>query len=365
MAASIRSSTKAAVATAQNVTITTPSGAAQGDRLYAFLLADDSTSAWTANVPADWSAVEEQTFGGGAPGSGAVFVRTLPSGSPSGSYQFDLAGGVNKQVHGILVCVNPDGGTFGTTSSSKTTGAAVTSTATAAVTGAAGDSVLLCSWGSTSNRAVTTPPASMTVAQVSDGGASDLAVYTELAVGAGSLTRTLVWASLTDSINLAVFVPVTPAGPTITVQPVADTVILTNETTASFSVTATGTGGLTYDWELETGVSSGVYANVADGSGATWTGQAAASLSATLTAKTLTGRRVRCNVTDTNGTTTTNAVALTIYDGPQLTTFPATNASGVSTATLTSDYVTGTGEFVEVAIVLSDGRVAVTTTVTA
>jgi len=155
-----------------------------------------------------------------------------------------------------------------------------------------------------------------------------------------------------------------PAGPTITVQPVADTVILTNETTASFSVTATGTGSLSYDWELEDGVGSGVYANLANGNGATWTGQTASSCSATLTAKTLTGRRVRCNVTDDNGTTTTNAVALTIWDGPQVTTFPATNGSGVSTATLTSDYVTGVGEAIEVRIPLSDGDVAVTVTTT-
>jgi hypothetical protein len=153
-------------------------------------------------------------------------------------------------------------------------------------------------------------------------------------------------------------------GPTIVSEPGAQTVILSNETTASFSVTATGTGTLSYDWELEDGVGSGVYANLANGNGATWTGQTAASCSATLTAKTLTGRRVRCNVTDDNGTTTTNAVALTIWDGPQVTTFPATNGSGVSTATLTSDYVTGVGEAIEVRIPLADGDVAVTVTTT-
>jgi hypothetical protein len=156
----------------------------------------------------------------------------------------------------------------------------------------------------------------------------------------------------------------TAPGPTITVQPTAVTRVLTNANTATFSVTATGTGTLTYGWELETSVGGGVYANLSDGNGATWTGQTASSCTATLTAKTLSGRRVRCNVTDDNGTTTSTAVALTIFDGPQVTTFGPTNGSGVSTATLTCDYVTGVGEAIEVAILLPDGRLSVSVTTT-
>jgi hypothetical protein len=182
--------------------------------------------------------------------------------------------------------------------------------------------------------------------------------------GAGSRTSVSTLSATGVSVQLSVSVAPAAVGPTIEDQPGAQTKILTNANTASFSVTATGTGTLLYDWELEDGVGSGVYANLANGNGATWTGQASASCSATLTAKTLTGRRVRCNVTDDNGTTTTNAVALTIWDGPQVTTFPATNGSGVSTATLTSDYVTGVGEAIEVRIPLSDGDVAVTVTTT-
>lgn len=56
------------------------------------------------------------------------------------------------------------------------------------------------------------------------------------------------------------------------------------------------------------------------------------------TATKLTGRRLRCNVTDSNGTTTSNAVALTVLNGPVLSaTSGTTNGSGVSTFTLTSD----------------------------
>jgi len=183
--------------------------------------------------------------------------------------------------------------------------------------------------------------------------------------GAGAVGASFSWSSGTANgagSILATFLEV--AGPTITVQPTAQTKVLTNANTATFGITATGTGGLTYDWELENGVGSGVYADVADGSGATWTGRTTTSLVGTFTAKTLSGRRVRCNVTDSNGTTTSTAVALTLFDGPQLTTFPATNGSGVSTATLTSDYVTGVGEAIEVRIPLSDGDVAVTVTTT-
>ena len=69
-----------------------------------------------------------------------------------------------------------------------------------------------------------------------------------------------------------------------------------------------------------------------------WTGQTAASSVGTFTATTLTGRTVRCNVTDDNGTTTTNAVALTVLNGPVTTaSSSSTNASGVGTLTYTSD----------------------------
>jgi hypothetical protein len=148
---------------------------------------------------------------------------------------------------------------------------------------------------------------------------------------------------------------------TITLQPVARTVVLTNGTTTTFSVTATGTGTLTYDWELETSVGSNTYTNLTNGSGATWTGQTLVTAEVTLTNKFISGRRVRCNVTDNDNTVTSNAVALNVFNGPQVTPFPPTNLSGISTATLTCDYVTGVGEAVEVAILLPDGRVSVST----
>ena len=121
------------------------------------------------------------------------------------------------------------------------------------------------------------------------------------------------------------------SGPTIDTQPVAGTVVLGEAEFASktFTVAATTSGGsLSYDWELETSVGGGVYANLADGSGTTWTGQTAASCVATSTTTGITGRRVRCNVTDNNGTTTTSAVALTITQGNTLTQPSLTDIAG-------------------------------------
>lgn len=139
------------------------------------------------------------------------------------------------------------------------------------------------------------------------------------------------------------------AGPTIDTQPQADVVLINGDATrasAAYSVTATGTGTLTYQWQLEDSVGAGTYTNIASGSGATWSGGTSATLTGTFTAKTITGRKVRCNVTDDNGTTTTNAVLLTVYTGPVLSkSSGTTNASGVDTLTITSDYPNGVGEF--------------------
>lgn len=196
---------------------------------------------------------------------------------------------------------------------------------------------------------------------------SSLATASAVSAGTKTITTTSSDSSSgREQVLIGLAVPNGAVGPTIDTQPTAQTIVLTNDTTASFTVAATSSGGsLSYDWELETGVASGVYANLADGNGATWTGQTAATATATLTAKTLSGRRVRCNVTDDNGTTTTDAVALTIFDGPQVTTFPPTDGSFESTATLTCDYVCGVGEVIEVAIPLADGTVAVSTVTTA
>lgn len=161
-------------------------------------------------------------------------------------------------------------------------------------------------------------------------GSDDAQDLTPSATLAGSHS----WAAIGLEISLAA-----PAGPTITTQPTAQTAYTGGDNVVEFPVVATTSGGtLVYDWELETSVGGGVYANLANGSGVTWTGQTAATATATCTATTLSGRRVRCNVSDDNGTVTTNAVALTILEGPIVDpTSGSTDGSGVETTSLTSD----------------------------
>ncbi len=129
-------------------------------------------------------------------------------------------------------------------------------------------------------------------------------------------------------------------GPNISAQPANATAVVNDSAgnTATFSVTASGVGTLLYDWELETSVGGGVYANLANGSGATWTGQASASCVGTFTANTLNGRRIRCNITDDNGTVTSATALLTVLTGDVITQpVGTTNGSGVITGSMVSN----------------------------
>lgn len=188
----------------------------------------------------------------------------------------------------------------------------------------------------------------------------------QAATGEVSATWTWTGGTLSGQMVIVAFEEIA-TGPAIDTQPTAQTARLNGDATtaATFTVAATTSGGpLVYDWELEDGVASGVYANVVDGSGATWTGVTSASVVGTFTATTLTGRRLRCNVTDNNGTTSTNAVALTIHTGPVLSASSGvTNGSGVITLTITSDDPNTTnGEFTVIeATDVDDGAVSRTT----
>lgn len=126
----------------------------------------------------------------------------------------------------------------------------------------------------------------------------------EFVSGSGNHTSSFTYgASHQFKISAVGILP--PLGPTITAQPVSTTVYQGN--TASFSVTATASAGsLTYQWQVSTG---GAYSNVTLGSGGT---SASFTTAATNNAEAANGYTYQCLVTDTNGTVTSSAAALTV-----------------------------------------------------
>jgi hypothetical protein len=102
---------------------------------------------------------------------------------------------------------------------------------------------------------------------------------------------------------IAVEVKGTVSGPTITAQP-TNVTKFTSET-ANFSVTATGSGTLTYQWKVSTDGST--YNNVSTGSGGTTDSYTTATLGYLDNAD-----YYKCNVTDSGGNTDSDAALLTV-----------------------------------------------------
>lgn len=118
-----------------------------------------------------------------------------------------------------------------------------------------------------------------------------------------------------------------PAGPTITDQPDNASVVLADGNTASFTVAATGTGTLTYQWSVDDG---GGYDTIG--------GATSATLNLTGIVIGQDGYLYRCAVTDDNGSTDSSAATLSVAEGPAVD--PAsgtTNGSAVETTDLTTD----------------------------
>lgn len=133
------------------------------------------------------------------------------------------------------------------------------------------------------------------------------------------VTYTWDWCQAgTSNVVSASATPVAP-GPTINTQPTAQTV--SEGATAAFSVAATSSGGsLTYQWQ-RANPGSGSFGNV---SGAT----AASHTTAANTSAGDHGAQYRVNVTDSNGTTTSSAVVLTV-NSVGTTSRPGADVSGV------------------------------------
>jgi len=153
--------------------------------------------------------------------------------------------------------------------------------------------------------------------------------------GGGAPPQTVALAAFTLTISAP--------GPTITTQPTAQTV--SEGATAAFTVAATGTGTLTYQWQLAA-PGSVTYGNVVGATGATHT--TAATVCATDH-----GASYRCNVTDSAGTTTTgtalltvNAVTSTSRPGADVTVTGWTASTGVDLFAMIDETVAADADFI-------------------
>ncbi len=125
----------------------------------------------------------------------------------------------------------------------------------------------------------------------------------------------------TTTLNLTV-----NALPAISLQPQPVNVVIDNNT--SFTVSATGTGPLTYQWEVNTG--AGYVAIVDDG---TYSNASTATLQITNSTLNMDGNLYRCVVTGICTTAITNAAKLTVTKNTQSISLNTPPASGIITAT--------------------------------
>jgi hypothetical protein len=297
-----------------------------------------------------------------------AFEYLIPDALPPGNYDCVVtkSGGTNSWAAKAdqLADCHPS------TASVLTSNTAGTGGATVAVSGSvnSGDALLTVHLNASGSTTATAASSEVTFGSFADVGGSFRTSSTD-AIGDATETVTVTWTnSNTSTTKSAIFIvtPTGPVGPTITVQPANDVGIISNGQSTVYTGTATGTTISAFTWEVDgTPIADGgVYDIVTTGIG---TGEASSTLTITRTDKTGTPFDINFDVTDANGTTASNTVTDTWWTGPALTTFPATDGDGESTATLTSDFITedNPGTAIEVRIPLADGDVTVTVTTTA
>lgn len=337
MAKSLRTSTSTA-----SGTVPIPTGLATGDQCVIAAWSDTASATLTSPASNGDSNTWTLVAGGSElPAASTLYVWRCDS-ITSVPANFTVGGA----TIGGIVCqaVNPGGETAGTASNSTLASSTVAGSGliTSNAVNASSDSYTFIFYSADDTSTITTAPTGMTQLSRPTVSAGELVGYVIADANNASYTNSLTWATLgTERMAVAVSFPYTNAGPTINTQPTAQTARLNGEPapTATFTISATTSGGaLSYQWEQESGVGSGSYGSVTNGSGVTWSGGTSATLTGTFTATTLTGRRIRCVVTDSNGSTTSTAVTLTVLTGPVLSAYSGTtNGSGVVSVNLTSD----------------------------
>ena len=141
----------------------------------------------------------------------------------------------------------------------------------------------------------------------------------------GSVFTVVVSNSVGGTTSLAATLTVN-SPPQITTQPANQTVAV--GATATFSVVATGTGTLTYQWQK---------------GGVAIAGATAASYTTSATASTDNGAVFTVVVSNAAGGTTSSPATLTVISGPQITTQPANQTVAVGATATFSVVATGAG----------------------
>jgi hypothetical protein len=101
----IRSSSQAVNASTQTITVTTPSGATTGDRLYFFVVVDNTTP----DIADDSGTLTALQL---LEGSFAYRIfRIALSGAPAANYSFTTTA-VAGEMSAIAICINPNGDAF-------------------------------------------------------------------------------------------------------------------------------------------------------------------------------------------------------------------------------------------------------------
>lgn len=321
---------------AGTATATTPAAAAIGKRLNFYANFDNIGG--TITGPAGASVLVAVGAGTGGSEHGSWYLDLV--GAPAANYTVSTSAGGDVGL--VITCTDGEGGDFvSDTPVAITSGDSNTAT-TGTFTNPAADVVVgIAAFVLDVDGTIATPPAGMTLQQFVDMGGSALAVYSHVGFTTG--TKVVVWSTseewLTSGVVTRYTAPV--SGPTVDTQPTAGTVVIHNSSTPSkvFTVEATTSGGdLEYQWQVEDSVGAGTYTDIEDGG--IHGGALTDALTVTPVSKAASnGIRYRCNVTDDNGTTTTNAVALTVYNGFQFTSSVGgvTNGSGQFAATWSDD----------------------------
>jgi len=234
--------------------MTMPSGVVAGDQLLAFLSGDSSGNSWSAT---GWTAIGGPTSSATPDGQSFECFTRVATGSEGGTQTFTYTGS-----GGVLCIITAHSGRASAAlTSSNLVATANTSSNTSPVTmGATGltatsgdDLVAFYALddGTTTDTFSYSAPTGFTVQQSNTANTNFNAgaLFTEDNVSAGATGTITCTATRTGSGTsgwCAYVVRIPAAGPTITSQPQAATGIAGQ--TATFSVTATGSGGLSYQW---------------------------------------------------------------------------------------------------------------------